>query len=350
MVTIPKLKLEAKIGPITIPDLCVSNGNNNLVFIPDKYLNLHDNSYFTSGFITDWSDNGYLYIWYYPNNGASNSAIGKQSINISSASLNNPNFLVETVTGTSPSQHNGFLFYLNYNEDAGVQNPNFGVISYQESLNPPSLANPSQHPLRDFLGGVDDSVYSAFISQIDNRLYIICSQNNFGNCTEDNCQIFPESGFISTSVQTRPFISSLSLPSHDLYYCYDARIGITNPKSIISYSSGSGFQSNWWDAAHSAVTISVPVNKPLSKILSNSNLLSIDSKMMYGFDINGNSLYKFPTGALHYVFEKYDLTTGEGKMIFTIVSAQFDNYSSCDGKYTIFVYSYPTKDIAKLNY
>jgi hypothetical protein len=337
MATIPKLKLEATINQVSIPNLCFSsNSSDRLFFIPDK-------ASYSSGFIVRWNDSGNADFWYYANDGVSNSAIGPRPIHVNGASPYKPNVFAETISVTSPATTNGYLLYLSYDYDSSSkQTVAFKILHYT----PPPVQLLFETGVDDFsasIGGTVAAVNSAFINPIDNRFYVLCTENSPGlHYSEVVSPINVDGSGLGPWTPTRSVNASPTPVLNDFFYSYD----IASNKSVISYATSAGFQSFWWNNTTNAA---FPADRPPLKILSNSNLLSADANMIYGYDLNGNYLYKFPTGALRYVFEKKD-ATGEFVMVFSLVSAQFDNGKSCDGKYTFYVYSYPTKNVASLNY
>ncbi len=319
-----KLKLENTVGPLDM-NSCVDD-NVRFYFMPDKGA-------FSSGFIVIGNVYGQVGIFYrYPDGSFGNSL----QFNVTDASPYKPNVLIEPLSGEP-----GVLLVILYNYVSGSQEPNYHVLRAQPLPSHTLEESVGETMLLPMLPGAS-SMNGAFIHPSDNRLYMLYTDNGVPKKFRESNAIVTSSG-IGTRTTTRPISPVDSFWPVDLFYSYDP----STSKSFIAYPLMDGFHNSWWN---DSIYDTFPDHYPRVRILSNGSLLSFDKGIIYCFDQGGTQQYRIPVGELNYLYEFYNSADSQYYMVFSLARISYPYDDKCKPSITFRVYSYPTKDVAKLSY
>jgi hypothetical protein len=321
------LTLEGTISPFFLSNLCYNSGKEGLTFIPEKES-------YSSGFIADWVNDGHVRLWYVWNNAGSYS-VSPQSLDFyaNNPPSSRPNWFAETISGAP-----GYLFYCHYNYDSmGSQTASYNIIHFDM----PSNAWPLPMPESDFIskvGGGASAINGAFIHPETGLLYVLYTTGSYfaeANFTIDMTGLSNRQPTRSSSPANSDSIKS------DFFYSYDP----DSTTAVVSYYVSGTLHNLTWQGTSPAVASPFPANRPLSRILSNKNLLSFDGTMCYGYNLAGSGIYEFPTGDMRLIYEKQDSVSLKYILVYSIANRISSNGNNCDATYAADVYSYPTADL-----
>lgn len=320
-----KLKLENTVGPLDLGS-CVDD-NVRFYFMPDKDA-------FSSGFIVIGNVYGQIGILYRYPDGSFSSSI--PPFQLSGASPYKPNVLIEPLSGEP-----GVLLLILYNYVSGNQEPRYRVLRAQPLPSHTLEESVGETDLLPMLPGAT-AVNGAFIHPSNNRLYLLYTDNGVPKRFQESNAIVTSSG-IGTRTTTRPSSPPNPYWDRDLFYSYDP----STTRSFITYALPDGFHNGWWDNTNYN-TFSDPY--PRVRILSNGNLVSFDKGILYCYSQGGAQVYRIPVGELNYLYEFYRTADSQYYMVFSLAQITYPYDDKCKPSVTFRVYSYPTKDIAKLSY
>jgi len=120
----------------------------------------------------------------------------------------------------------------------------------------------------------------------------------------------------------------------------------TGGEAYISGFLADGTAVSYYWASSSAEPVILPIENPLTGILSDGRLLSDTGDRLYVYSSNGSSSFYIPTGALHFSFEKYDSANSQWISVFTRTLEIATDYE--DRNYLISIYEIPTSRLAEL--
>jgi hypothetical protein len=330
--TLPKLTLEATIGPVQVQSWCVSNNTS------DKFFFMPDKDNFSTGFMLRSSPNGNIDIRYLYSDGImSNNTL---SYHINGTTPYKPNGLIETISGVT-----GKLLVILYDNTEIDQIPSCRIII---ALPGPNLSESLLiNDLNSYIPG-SDRINGAFIKPekpSPDKLYFLYTDTL--NKFQEVYFSISGSGIVTLTPSRATPVNYLNQDPYwpnDLFYAFDPLTSM----SFISYSLSDGFHNVWWNSTEKK---GFADKYPRIGILNNGDLLSMDKGVMYGFNQSGNQLYKFPLGELKYMYETYSMTRDEYLMVFVLTQITMnDQYGDCNPYFTYRIYSYPSEDVAKLNF
>ena len=90
------------------------------------------------------------------------------------------------------------------------------------------------------------------------------------------------------------------------------------------------------------------MTKRIDAVLSSQELLSFENGACTVYDRNGNELYSFPLGGLHFCYEKWTAPPGEYRLYFSLPTWIY-GYEGSGDQLILSVYSLPTKSLRALD-
>ena len=335
-----RLNEEASFGSIFFHDICYNEDEG------DKAFFLPEKEDYKKGFIIIQADD-YIYIYYLD---GTNDAQGPFYTEIDSYSESGSNYLIEPVP-----DHPRHLLFIDY--DPEWYNTRFDIIKYDESksnieslFSEQSLGNLIQSNFGGTFGS-SPQIYGAYISPLDNRLYILCLFNSefYEVSYLIDFKYYPDVFTESHGVydDNSPINFSISLQDNiDLgcNYFYDSKAA----KSVLSIYSGKGniYTNYFWDSGQSPTKLSMEDH--ITNLLSSSLLFTRDYKKARIYNLKEEMLYEFPMGDLNF---NYETNIGDNMydMLFSLGYVLRTSGDCHEIQYYFYIYSWPTNEINKLD-
>lgn len=123
----------------------------------------------------------------------------------------------------------------------------------------------------------------------------------------------------------------------------------TDELYLSGYLSDGTAVTYYWAAPNNSPPVRLPMNRPMTELLSDGRLVSDTGDRLYLYDEQGNELGSIATGDLHFSYEWYDSGQNQWMSRFTRTIL----IGPCPSKkgsweYLISVYGIPTKDLSRL--
>lgn len=116
------------------------------------------------------------------------------------------------------------------------------------------------------------------------------------------------------------------------------------------YLSGTktdGSAVTWFWPGVSDTPYILPIDKPLTGILSDGRLIADTEDRLYVYSPDGSSSFVISTGALHFSYERYDSVQSRWISVFTR-TIEIPVPKSTDSEYLISIYEIPTSQLSEL--